>query len=354
MASTHSYDLVIVGAGLAGSSAAACLAKTESVLLVDKHRVGTGTSSIGWGLANPIMAKQGRVVWQARQALENLDSLIRESDAGHCVDARELWRPAQSEKMARQFERTGELHTDLCTFLSAQDAEKRYPQFKSPFGGLRIRRSCAVSIPDYTRCLTALAEKRGAQLGEGFELVNIETKTTGVTATFDTIEGKKTVECKRLLLTTGPDLYMSTNLNLHRIKGQSLVLVIPDGLRSVPHVSGSGYAIFHTDKVTIGSTYNHTFDNLNPSEEGADIIFSKIAKTIPAVRSWEIVSQSAGIRVTVPGSYLPILGPLPGNKRVWIFNGLGSKGLLMSSLISHELHRFFRYPGEIPGNIRVH
>ena len=40
----------------------------------------------------------------------------------------------------------------------------------------------------------------------------------------------------------------------------------------------------------------------------------------------------AGVRVTVPGIRLPMVGPVPGFERVWIFTGFGAKGLLTAPL----------------------
>jgi glycine/D-amino acid oxidase-like deaminating enzyme len=55
----------------------------------------------------------------------------------------------------------------------------------------------------------------------------------------------------------------------------------------------------------------------------------------------------------VPGTRLPMVGPLPGYRRVWVFTGLGSKGLMTAPLLSARLPDFLRDPDQIPSDVAV-
>jgi glycine/D-amino acid oxidase-like deaminating enzyme len=48
-----------------------------------------------------------------------------------------------------------------------------------------------------------------------------------------------------------------------------------------------------------------------------------------------------------------MLGPLPGRTRLWVFTGLGSKGLLMAPMLARELTDWFQHPDTIPAEIAV-
>jgi glycine oxidase len=74
---------------------------------------------------------------------------------------------------------------------------------------------------------------------------------------------------------------------------------------------------------------------------------------LPALNEAAVIGESAGVRVNVPGTRLPMLGPLPGRTRVWIFTGLGSKGLLMAPLLGRELSGYLDSSTPIPAEIRV-
>ena len=75
---------------------------------------------------------------------------------------------------------------------------------------------------------------------------------------------------------------------------------------------------------------------------------------LPALRHARVLEEIAGVRVGVPGTRLPMLGPLPGRRRVWMFTGLGTKGLLTAPLLARNLSLFFEHPQTIPPPLRVH
>ncbi len=72
----------------------------------------------------------------------------------------------------------------------------------------------------------------------------------------------------------------------------------------------------------------------------------------PLFSELSVRDARAGVRVTVPGSYLPMLGPLPDADRVWLFTGLGSKGLLMAPMLAAELPGYLSGSSPIPDEIR--
>ena len=82
-------------------------------------------------------------------------------------------------------------------------------------------------------------------------------------------------------------------------------------------------------------------------------MISNAAQMIPAVEQSRVLASGAAIRVTVPGIRLPMVGPLRRDSNVWIFTGLGSKGILMAPMLALELPDYFSDPGSIPKEIRV-
>jgi glycine/D-amino acid oxidase-like deaminating enzyme len=78
---------------------------------------------------------------------------------------------------------------------------------------------------------------------------------------------------------------------------------------------------------------------------------------VPGLERADVLAAQAGVRVTVPARLsprrLPMIGPLPGRRRLWTFVGLGSKGLLTAPLLSRSLPAWIDNPGAIPGEVRV-
>ena len=47
-----------------------------------------------------------------------------------------------------------------------------------------------------------------------------------------------------------------------------------------------------------------------------------------------------------------MLGPISGSKHLWVFNGLGSKGLLMAPLLARDLELYLDNRDRVPDEIR--
>ena len=79
------------------------------------------------------------------------------------------------------------------------------------------------------------------------------------------------------------------------------------------------------------------------------------ARLLPALADAQILDARAGVRVTVPHVAsplrLPLLGPLPGQPRLWVFTGLGAKGLLTAPLLAHALPHALTDPSHLPDEV---
>ena len=145
-----------------------------------------------------------------------------------------------------------------------------------------------------------------------------------------------------------------TALNLHALKGQTVRVARPDALpRGLIPLSGQGYVVPEQDTLIVGSSYEHDFADLAPSDEQTRQILAKASWMLPGLQEAAVLDATAGVRVTVPGARLPMLGPLPGRSRIWIFTGLGSKGLLMAPLLARNLPSFFEHPETILPEVGV-
>ena len=74
---------------------------------------------------------------------------------------------------------------------------------------------------------------------------------------------------------------------------------------------------------------------------------------LPALADLPVLETQAGVRVSVPGIRLPVLDRLPGSRRIWVFGGLGSKGLLMAPLLARDLADYLAMPETIPSELRL-
>ena len=344
-------QIVVVGGGLAGCCAALALSRHADVTLVDDGR-RQSASIAGAGLVNPLLGRQAKRVWRADEALAAFDALIDDVGAHDVVSRRPVLRPAGDERQAQRFRDAADRSPHLGTWLDAAESARRYPGIPAPLGSLLVAGS-AVRIDLLLDRIADVLASRGVKVLSDHRVGEWHEEPAYVEALLtdgSILRGPRLVLCLGASALDRPEF---RGLNLHAVKGQTVNVVLPKDVADWPHVSGKAYLAVFDDRIMIGSTWEHVFDDDRPTDAATADILRRASATTPAIKHADIRSVRAGIRVTVPRSYLPMVGPLPGAERTWIFTGLGSKGLLMAPLIANALFGFMSGQTSIPAEIAV-
>ena len=354
----ESYDFIIAGAGLAGACAAFSLGTTHSVLLLDTRTPASGASGISAGLANPLMARRARPVWQHDAALRALHQMLALTGASSLFQGPAILRPAVDAKQVDFFQDAARAHPMHASWWSHGALREAYPAVRTPHGGLLVHTGGAVEIPRMVKAVIAEACRQGATFRPHHRVTHWSTEAGSVTVRVETEVGACEVRGGRLILALGSGsrhLRALQSMNLHYVKGQTVHLppFLEPAFVDYPHLAGRGYVVFAPDRTVVGSSYEHSFSDDAPSSIQTGRILSKASSMLPALSSAPIQETQAGIRVNVPGTRLPMLGPLPGQPHVWVFTGLGSKGLLLAPLLALRLLGYIKDPASIPLEIRV-
>lgn len=321
---------------------------------------------MGAGLANPLMARKANPPWRAREALAALENILVDSQGtAETRHAPGVLRPAQDAGQAADFEQAARDNPDLGSWISHPTD---WPHVTAPFGLLQVHAGHSVSIPGLVRAIVQLAVSRGADTLFPAALRSWRAAHRSGQPPRSPLEIRLTgmdtpVRARRLLLCLGNNLMRPWSgdflhatlprLNLHAIKGQSVRVKRPGDLPPLPALSGHGYIVDEGDTLFVGSTYEHTFVDMSPDPSIGDALLARAARMVPALKNARIVERMAGCRATVPGTRLPMTGPVPDQPDVWVFTGFGSKGLLLAPLLAEELHHYFRSPEAIPEELRV-
>lgn len=348
-------ETLIVGGGLAGACAALWLSERGSVTVLEAERPAAGASGAAAGLVNPFMAWKANPAWRFEDALDALHATLDRADASDLFRATGLLRPARDAKQAAAFRARAEASPAHTAWRSPDDLRERYPDLAAPHGGLWIPTGGALDLTALVEALLRAAGARGATIRSDVRVTGYEEHRDRVVVT--AASGERW-EAARVVLAPGdgfryfPDL---AALPLHRIKGQTVRLARPDGLGDLPTLSGFGYIAPDGDTLVVGSSYEHDFDDVQPSEAQSLALRAKAARMVPALADASILEARAGVRVTVPRTHsprrLPLAGPLPGRDRVWVLVGLGSKGLLTAPLLARALAS--GDPSRLPPEVRI-
>ena len=343
------YDVVIVGAGLAGASAAYSLSGSRSVLVLEAQEPAAGASGSATGLVNPFMGRRARPAWKMDEALDALDWLVDAARIPSLYRKTGVFRAAASEEHVQYFRQTAERHPDGAHWLSPRAVIDRYPDVRALLGGLWVPRAGSLPIPALVRGLLDAAQARGAVLRYGIHIESFApiVRTTGG----EEIETALTI----LALGAGYRSFPSLgSLPLHVIKGQTIYVDAPAQLPSdLPALSGTTYIVPRDDKLAIGATFEHTFTDEKPDPRQSEELLARAADLLPMLANARVAEARAGLRVTVPRVRLPLLTPLPHVPKTWVFTALGAKGLLTAPLLARMLPEALSEPTILPDEVRL-
>lgn len=355
-------DVIIVGAGLAGSCAALYLSQTFRVWVVDAEGPAAGASGAAAGLVNPMMGRRARLVETAPEALDAVAAAVALAGAEATYRQVPIVRPARDAKQAARFQEAGQRHPAYAAWMPTELLQEQHPAVLAPHGALVVRGGGAMQVPAFVEAVLAASEAQGARLvfgkrvmawgeEEGRAWVDLaETSPSGEPSTSYRISAGHVVLALGWGFRSFDDL---AGLKLHGVKGQTIQVRPAEPVPTLPVLSGHGYVVPDGAVWTVGSTYEHDFDDTEPTTAAAAQLLQKAARMVPAVAGATVTAAQAGVRITLPGGpRLPLVGPVPGYQRCWTFTGLGSKGVLMAPLLAAALPRYLHDPRQIPAGYR--
>jgi glycine/D-amino acid oxidase-like deaminating enzyme len=100
----------------------------------------------------------------------------------------------------------------------------------------------------------------------------------------------------------------------------------------------------------VGSTYEWDFSDALPSKERAQELEDKLKNLIRV--PFKIIGHEAGIRPTVKDRR-PFLGTHNEFKSLGIFNGLGTKGVLLAPLLAKEMALHLIQGNELSDDVNI-
>lgn len=357
---SKSFDFCVIGAGLAGlHTALELIERGVSVCVIDPNGIAGGASGTPVGLANPATGRFASRTWMAEQSLSSLSNrLLGASDfSDHSFYKKSgILRPALDEKIASKMKKNIDSDPWMqgsVEWLDQRDLNEINSQVFSSYGGVWVPNGLTVNIPEYLSALKKVTENLGVEfiLNEDYTI----SKAVDWNMKFTNNE---LASAANLIFTSGIWTRYSefwNGLTLHAVKGQTLIVETNFPITFDHSVSALGYfSKISGNTMILGSTYEHSFDNENPDEQGEKYIIERLSKVFPLFSdSITVLNNWAGVRASTPDRK-PFLGSNSTIDNCFVFAGLGSKGLLYSSmgakiLVDHILDKI-AIPAEISLN----
>jgi glycine/D-amino acid oxidase-like deaminating enzyme len=321
-------NILIVGAGLAGSCLAHRLLEDgHHITIIDKGE--NHATSIAAGMVNPMVFRRMNKSWR-------LDDFITEAKEFYLalenkLDV-ELFHPITIRRLfSSEQERTSWLEKQILpgfeNYLTPiSDEDEGYNGANNPFGSGRVKNAFWIDSEKFYQSNLAFFEKNEMLLKESFSIKDFDPKE-GV------YKGKNYDHIVFCCGYQNKELPFFVDLPIQQTKGQTLTISsnhIPENesLNRKCFVLPLGSGMFR-----IGATYEWDNDSLSITEEGKELLLSNL--TVLGNFNAIVLTQNAGVRPTVLDRR-PILGKHPEYSKLFIFNGLGTKGYLMAPTLSSE------------------
>lgn len=342
--------ILIVGAGLAGASVAQTLKSIAEVVVVDQSAPGSGASGAASGMMSPFSGRKAPPYPRRHLAVKTLHTFLKDAGVSDVLQTTGAFNPAADRDQAAALRRRSESFPGELEWIQPGHAAERWPDLRTPLGGLWIRDAAILDIPRMINAFlqdVPIIRKRVTSFGE-------DNRSAWVTAS-----DSERLDADYVILAPGSDFIHLPPLSdwpLGRVKGQTIRVSPPMSL-TVPTVSGKVQIIPGKESWLIGSTFQHSFEHENPTDEDSRELLKRAISLVPALCDSEIVEAVAGVRATVPAKYsphrLPVVGPIGLKNRLWAMVGLGSKGLLGAPLLATYLRKGLSDPSSIPDEVRI-
>lgn len=318
--------IAIVGAGLAGLAATWHLSNFFSVTLFDSKGIGGGASGIAAGLMHPFSgahAQFNRHGFEGMQATLRLLDIASNALKQPVADFSGLLRPVTTLVQQKNYAFCSSQFSEHVQWWTQEKCQHAFPSLQNA-PGIFIPCAVKVNCPAYLKGLWKACENRGARFIE-MNIFSMEELKD-----FDAIVAATGAGSKHIC--------ELSHLKINTVKGQLLELEWPANMPPLPFsLNSQAYLLSHFEHPSCyaGSTFERNALSIEPDIEIAkQEIFPKLAAMIPQLQYAKVIGCQSAFRVSTP-TRLPIAEKI--KERLWIFTGMGSKGLLYHALYAEKL-----------------
>ena len=329
-------DFLIVGRGLAASVIMYRFAEAGiSFKTIGKEDLSR-SSQVAGGLWNPVVFKRMTSSWMAHTLVPELLEFYTRCEqmtGKKILYQRNIAKPftEDQEKMLWKKRAVNELAGFLDPRLDLVEHEE-LAHCKARLGYGTVLKSGFVDMKSFLKATTRFFEKN--IVDEAFDHALLEIKENVVT--YNTHRARNILFCEGYLVKNNP--YFNW-IPLKPAKGETLKIKAPALALHNTIFNRNGFILRLPDgNFKVGATYEWNDQNDVPTQKALDELRHKLSQMIAC--DYEIVEHEAGVR---PSSIdrRPIIGRHPEYGNNYIFNGLGTKGVMLAPYLRKKFVFFY-------------
>lgn len=343
-------DFMIVGQGLAGSVMALSLIKSGySVSLIDKPELSS-SSKIAGGIWNPVVFKRLTKSWMADELIpELLDfySLWEKEFQTDLIKARHIIKPFTEEQEEKLWLKKSQGTEPENIFLDPH-VYKDFPidEHYSVKNYSRVLQAGSLNVSHFLNCTKKYLKDNYEFMEEEFD--HSQLKITEQCVSYKGLTASNILFCEGHLISRNPFFNW---IPMKPAKGETLT-IYSEHIQLEKDIFNKGFFIMPLGNkhFKIGATYEWNTLNDIPTEEGKAELLKKLNAVITT--PYQIISHEAGVRPSVIDRR-PVMGRHPKFSNVYLFNGLGTKAVMLAPYFAKQLVTSIRNNSKIDEEVNL-
>ncbi len=321
--------ILIVGQGLAGSTLAIRLQEKEIPFYIIDSNNPNSASRVAAGVWNPVVLKRFVPVWMADEMLTaakefypSCEAELDEKFFFPCPLHKLISNEEEKEQCARQFEKE-----NLHRFGELAFDETPEPGVQAYSGSFKVKEAGHLEVPVFLDAWKQRWMQEGCYSQEVFSYADLQHSNGKWN-----YQGK---EFRNVIFAEGAGAAGNPflkGLKFRNTKGEIMKIHLPAVKASVIWNKQLFVLPLGSQEYKVGATYSWKELDTEPSEAARQELMEKLNQ-IADTRDHQIVERRAGVRPTMPDRR-PVMGEIPGQSGAYVFNGLGSRGVLMAPYLS--------------------
>ena len=334
-------DTLIVGFGIAGLNYAEQLRRNNRKFAVLAPKEETA-SFLAAGIINPTVLKRFNSVWKSDIFLNY--ALTHYSELQDLVQTKIIHSTPILRILNNQREQNDWVSACSKPFLKNYlnnnlISGENYNGIKAPFNYGEVKKSAKV---DNVALISSYQKKiiSNQYIESRMDHTKLEFNTEGIL--YKGIQAKKIVFCEGFQSAKNP---FFNYLPLVGTKGEMLIVKCDRLTDEVIFKGPIFLSPIGEKKFWVGATFDRQDKTTFITKKGNEWLLSNLDKFLNL--PYQILEHKAQIRATVIDRR-PLLGIHPLNNRLFILNGMGTRGVLMAPLLSQWLYEYIENQSKLP------
>jgi len=325
-------DFLVVGSGLAGSVLALEMLRAGCTVRVLTDSSLPSSSRVAGGLINPVTGKYLAKTWLADTLFSTLETYYKELEnrlSASFYHPTGLFRPFTGEEHRRSSQAQIIKHA-LEDYVEIRPADEAVSAgFNSGPEGMYSPAAGWMDMPVFLDAAARYLQGEAEWADTAFDFEEFSIQADGVK--FRDWEASRVVFCEGFYARNNPYFRW---LPFNPVKGETLTGVIEDyGVSTIVN-QGKWIIPLGDNRVRLGATYSWHELDFEPTARAREELLAVAGKMLR--KPFRVTGQQAGVRPATKDRR-PFVGRHPGQPLLYIFNGLGAKGVSLAPHFAKQL-----------------